>query len=212
MITNYFKVAWRNLKRNKGYAFINVLGLSLGIACCMTIFTLVSYHLSFDQFHKNKERIYRVVTEWHDEEVDHSQAVPTPLGEAFRNDFAYTDQTARVVDYGNILVSIHEGKNIKKFQEEEGVTYAEPGYFEIFNFPLSKGNKADILSKPDEAVITEKVAGKYFGNANDFVWNTIRLNHKTEFIVTGILKDIHANTDRKQEIHLPFPNLIDQHN
>ena len=77
MLKNFFTIAWRNLWKNKDYASINILGLSLGIGCSILIFTLVSYHLSFDDFHPDKDRIYRVVTEFHDEINDYSQGVPT---------------------------------------------------------------------------------------------------------------------------------------
>jgi hypothetical protein len=72
MVSNYFRIAWRNLKKNKAYAFINVLGLSMGLACSIIVFILITYHLSFDNFHNNSNRIYRIVTEWHDEEAGHS--------------------------------------------------------------------------------------------------------------------------------------------
>src|SRR5580658_3748123 len=105
MFKTYFKVGWRNLVRHKGYAAINIIGLSLGIAGTILIFTLISYHLSFDTFHHDKERIYRVVTEFHDEKIVYSAAVPQPLGKAFRNDYDFAEKTARVVSYHNILIS-----------------------------------------------------------------------------------------------------------
>jgi len=209
MIKNYIKIAWRNLSRNKSYAFINIFGLSLGIACSIVIFTLVSYHLSFDTFHKNKDRIYRIVTEWHEEEVGHSRAIPTPVGKAFRTEYTFAEKTARAVDYGDALVAVPGGTETKKFKEESGILYAEPEFFDIFDFPLVKGNKQNFLSDPNSAAITEKLAKKYFGN-EDAMGKTIRINNKTNFLIKGILKDLPSNTDRRQEIFLSYSNLRDQ--
>ena len=206
MIKNYFKIAWRNIKRNKSYAFINVIGLSLGVACGIIIFTLVTYHLSFDNFHKNKDRIYRLVTEWHDENVGHSEAVPQPLGKAFRTDFSFAEKTARAVDYENTLISLPADKDNKKFKEQKGVVFAEPEFFDIMNFPLLKGNPQTVLVQPNEAIVTEKIAHKYFGN-EDAMGKTLRFNNKINFTITGILKDIPSNTDRQQEIYLSYTNL-----
>ncbi|MEO6722237.1 MAG: ABC transporter permease [Ferruginibacter sp.] len=207
MFKNYFKIAWRNLKRNKAYALLNIVGLSLGIACSILIFVLVSYHLSFDTFHKNKDRVYRITTEWHAETVSHSAAVPQPLGKAFRNDFSFAEKTARVVDYDDKLISIPGPEN-KKFMEEKGVVFAEPAIFDILDFPLVKGNRKTVLVQPNEALITEKIAHKYFGK-EDPMGKTIRFNNLINFTITGILKDIPPNTDRRQEIYVSYANLRD---
>lgn len=209
MIKNYFKLAWRNLNRNKAYAAINVIGLSLGIACGILIFTIVRFHLSFDTYHKNKDRVYRLVTVFHNETIEYNSAVPQPLGKAFRNDYAFAEKTARVVDYENTLISLPNEKEIKKFEEEQGVVFAEPDFFAILDFPLIKGNKETALHQPNQSLITQKIAKKYFGSEDNAIGKTIRLNNKIDFIVTGILKDIPANTDRRQEIYLSYVNLKD---
>src|ERR1700712_650565 len=136
MIKNYIKIAWRNLRRHKAYAAINIIGLSLSIACGILIFTLVNYHLSFDNFHNNKERIFRVVTEIHNDEVGYTPGTPPPFAKAFRNDYSFAEKVARVVTFGDMLVSLPGEKDNKKFQEENGVAVAEPEFFDIFNFPL----------------------------------------------------------------------------
>src|SRR5258705_13648278 len=106
MIKNYFKIAFRNLQRHKAYTFINVIGLSLGIACGILIFTVVSYHLGFDDFHANKERIYRVTTDFNYDVTEHTPGVPQPFGEVFRNDYSFTEKVARVLSLRNVLISL----------------------------------------------------------------------------------------------------------
>ena len=211
MLKNFVTIAWRNLWKNKAYAGINILGLSLGIGCSILIFALVSYHLSFDNFHPGKDRIYRVVTEFHDEVADYSQGVPSPLGKAFRKDFDYAEKTARVINYGGALISFQSVTGMeKKFEEKHGISYVEPEYFDIFNFPLVRGDKATVLHSPDQALITERLAKKYFGDINGAMGKTIRVNNKTDFAIAGILKDIPVNTDRKEEIYLSYDNLKDR--
>jgi ABC-type antimicrobial peptide transport system permease subunit len=209
MIRNYLKIGWRNLTKNKSYAFINIFGLSLGIACSIVIFTIVKYHLGFDNFHENKDRIYRIVTEWHDDEPGFSEAVPSPVGRAFRSEFTFAEKTARVISYNDALVAMNAGSDRKKFKEESGIAYAEPEFFEIMHFPLVKGNQQNFLSSPNSAAITEKLAKKYFGT-EDPMGKPIRINNKTDFIVKGILKDLPNNTDHREEIYLSYQNLIDQ--
>jgi len=206
MIKNYIKIAWRNLKRNKAYAFISVVGLALGVTCGILIFTLITYHLSFDNFHKNSDRVYRLYTEWHDDGIGRSQGVPQPLGKTFRNDFALAEQTARVISFHDNLITITQGNQVKKFNEEDGVAFTEAGYFDILNFPLLKGDKKTVLVKPGEAIVTEKTARKYFGDA-DPIGKVIRLDNKVNFTITGVLKDLPANTDRKQQVYVSYGNM-----
>src|SRR5262245_59087137 len=117
MIRNYFRIAWRNLRRYKTYSIINIMGLSTGIAAAILIFTLVRYHLSFDNFHPDKDRIYRIVTETHDGMVNYDQAVPAPLGAAFRNDYTFAEYTARVVTFHEDLVTLPKEREVRKFNE-----------------------------------------------------------------------------------------------
>ncbi|HTR29770.1 MAG TPA: ABC transporter permease [Puia sp.] len=209
MFRNYIKVAWRNLWRNKSYTFINILGLSSGIACAILIFTLVSYQFSFDMFHPAADRVFRVVTEYHTDGTEYQPGVPQPLGKAFRNDFSFMEKSARVFTFNNALISLPGEKEVKKFQEDNGVAYAEPEFFEIFRFPLVSGDHNAALTQPNTALITQKIATKYFG-VEDPVGRIIRYNNQTNFRVTGVLRDIPGNTDRINEIYLSYANLKDR--
>ncbi|HVU95015.1 MAG TPA: ABC transporter permease [Puia sp.] len=210
MIKNYLKIAWRTLLRQKTYTAINIIGLTLGISAALLIFTLVSYQLSFDDFHPGRQRIYRIGTDLNSETLAHLACAPQPLGKAFRNDYNYAEKTARIVYYRNTLVSLPNEKEIKKFEEDEGVAFTEPAFFDIFNFPLAQGDRKTALQNPHSALITTSIAKKYFGSdAPNAIGKTIRVNNDIDFTITGILQPLPPNTDRKQEIYLSYDNLKD---
>ncbi|MEH6304588.1 ABC transporter permease [Olivibacter sp. CPCC 100613] len=209
MFKNYIKIAWRNIRRNKSFTIINVFGLTLGITCALLIFALVHYHFSFDNFHRGEERIYRLVTEWQDDVVDHSAGVPGPLGKSFRDDFSLDQYTARSINFRDMLVTLPGTPDRKKFNEENLIAYTEASYFSIFNFPISKGESAEVLADPNTAIITEKIAKKYFGDSNP-LGQIIKINNNTDFTVKAILKDLPNNTDLQSEVFLSFVNLKDR--
>jgi ABC-type antimicrobial peptide transport system permease subunit len=206
MLKNYLKIALRNLQRRKAYTLINVLGLALGFACAILIFSFVKYHLSFDTFHSKKNRVYRIVTEDHMEQVFYYPGTPPPVGKAFRNDYTFAERVSRISVIGYQLISLPFSGGNKKFQEQAGVAFAEPGFFDILDFPLIKGDPKKLLAEPNTALVTERIAKKYFGTA-DAMGRIIRVNNKLDFRITGILADLPENTDRRQEIYLPFSNL-----
>ncbi len=206
MIKNYFKIAWRNLRKNKSYAFINIMGLALSITCGILIFVLVSYHLSFDNFHSNTNRIYRIVTEQHRDVVSYTDGVPSPLGKALRTDYTFTEKLARIATFDELLITVNAATGVKKFKEEEGAAFTEPDYFSIFNFPLAEGNINTALNEPNTAVITERIAKKYFGSENP-VNKIFRIDNKIDCRVTGVLKDLPENTDQKAEIYVSYATL-----
>ena len=206
MVRNYFIIAWRNISKHRSFALINVFGLSLGISCALLIFALVNYHLSFDTFHINKDRIYRITTEWHDDLISRSPGAPRPLAKAFENDFDLAEKVARFVSYDNTLVSLPGSPDNKKFQEEDGIAYVEPAFLSIFDYPLLQGNPKTVLQQANEALITERIAKKYFGNENP-IGKVLKINNEADYVVKGILRNLPANTDIKQEIFLSFHSL-----
>ncbi|MGV3560402.1 ABC transporter permease [Larkinella arboricola] len=206
MIRNYFQIALRNLERKKSYTFINVSGLALGMACGILIFMLISYHLSFDNFHANADRIYRFVTEQHRETVSYRPNVPNPFGKVFRNDYTFGEKVARIASSNDVLISLKTGGEIRKFKEDAGVAFAETDFFDIFNYPLLRGDFKTVLREPNTAILTERMARKYFGDQNP-INQTFHLDNKVQFRITGILKDLPVHTDRKTEIFLSYNTL-----
>src|ERR1700712_3019337 len=195
MIKNYIKIAWRNLVINKSYSAINIVGLSMGVACSILIFTLVNFHLSFDNFHKEKDRIYRVVTDIHEKDTWHMPSVPAPFAKALRNDYTFTEKVARAVTFWGMQITVSQQTGDKKFIEENGIECAEPEFFDVFNFPLVKGNIKTALNEPNTAIITQNIARKYFGS-EEVIGKVLRVDNRADFKITGLLKNIPLNTDR----------------
>ncbi len=199
MFKNYFKTAIRNFKRNKSYALINTLGLAVGIAACFLIFLVVQFENSFDNFHPDKNNVYRVGTEFHDQDgVSYSAGVAFPVADGLRAEFPQIKQAASILQQGG-QITIENGKNQQKKLKEDNFYYAEPTFFSIFNFPFLAGNPKTALKDPNGAVLTEATAEKYFelgpGNYQDAIGKTIRFENKYSYTVTGILKNIPPNTD-----------------
>ncbi|GHB83718.1 ABC transporter permease [Persicitalea jodogahamensis] len=206
MLSNYLKTSLRNLRRNKTYATINILGLALGMACGLLIFMLVKYHLSFDDFHADSDRIYRIVTEQHRDVISYTPGVPSPLGKAFRADYDFAEKVARIASEEDMTITVKDGDKIELFKEEGGVAIVESEYFDIFNFPLVLGNMKTALVEPNTAIITERLAKKYFGDQNP-INKTFQFGDKIDAKITGILKDFPKNTDQKTEIFVSYPTL-----
>lgn len=198
MIRNYIKTAWRNLLRNKSYAAINIIGLAIGIASCMLIFLIIQFETSFDKFHSKKDHIYRVLTVFNNPDGVHpSSGTPLPIAEGLRIDFPQLKEVAAILRNDGSHYSIgnsSKGEAIKKFKENDAY-YAEPQFFNIFDFGWLAGDKKTALSEPNTVVLTQDEAEKFFGNWHDAIGKIIRYENKTDLKVTGILKNTPANTD-----------------
>ncbi|WP_084454428.1 ABC transporter permease [Algoriphagus terrigena] len=208
MYKSYFKIGWRTLLRNKEYAGINIAGLALSITCCIVIFVLVKHHLSFDDFHQNKDRIYRVVTEQHRETVSFTNNVPSPLGAVLRDNHTYGEKVARMFHESNAVISFERNGEKQLIKEPDGFAFAEPAFFEIFNFPLSKGSIETSLTEPNTAILTERLAEKYFGDQNP-IGQVITYDNFLPFRITGVLEDLPSNTDIKPEIFVSYVTMKD---
>jgi len=189
------KIALRNLWKYKGYTAINVFGLSIGLASCILIFIFVSYQTSFDAAYANGDRIYRVVSSWKyaDANEFQSSGVPLPLAPAMRNDFSQFEKVAAIQESGGIVkVKAQKGKS--EVKDSESVFYAEPSFFEIFDYSWLAGNANQALNTPNTVVLSEKMAKKYFGDWQKALGNSINFNTDKEFKVTGVIKDNPQNS------------------
>lgn len=206
MLKNYLKTAWQNLRGNKTYVAINTIGLAVGIAACLLIFLLIQYETSFDNFHRNKERIYRVVAATKTPEgINYSKASAYPVAEALRIDYPQLEQVARV--YGREaqrITVLNDKAEAPQEKFKENVFFAEPEFFDIFNFPFLAGNAKTALSEPNTVVLTQETANKYFGDWHNAIGKFIKYNNEVVCKVTGILRNTPANTDFPLQVVLSF--------
>ena len=195
MFKNYLKTAFRNLKRNKSYAIINVLGLTVGIAASLLIFLVIQYETSFDNFHKKKDKIYRIATEFHTQDgVGYSDGVSFPVAAAMRIDFPQIKEVAAIFRNGD-QVTIEQGDRQLKKLREDNFYYAEPEFFKMFDFEWLAGSPQNSLKDPHSAALTQATAEKFFGDWRSAIGKTFKYGNKTLYKVTGILKNIPSNTD-----------------
>ena len=197
MLKNYLLLAFNNFRKQKMFSLINILGLTVGITCCLMIFLFILNETSYDNFHKNGKDIYRVVRVG--EAKGEKREIPwlsPPYGPALKNDFpdAVVSQV-RVMPDNDLIVYKNTSFN------EKNIYASDSNFFTFFNFPLLKGNAATVLKEPGSVVLTETAAKKYFGN-DDPMGKVMSMNQKTQLKVTGIAKDVPANS------HLTFDMVI----
>lgn len=201
MLSNHIKVAFRKLNRHKSYTIINTVSLTMGIACAVLIFSLVKYHLSFEDFHTGKDRIFRIYSELHGKKIAYNTGVPNPMGQAFRSEYAVAETVGRIAYLPKRVVSLPSSNRF-----EQDIAFADPEFFAIFNFPLIEGSASHALQGQNAALITEQLARKYFGDS-DAMGQTIRIDDSLRVQVTGVLADLPDNTDFRSQIFVPFGNL-----
>ena len=194
MLQNYLKIAFRNLVRNKVYSFINILGLSLGMAVAMLIFLFVSHEVSFDKFHVNGDRIYMImekVTVGESSGTINTQS--SKLASILKENNADVEDFTRIHKYYNKKIVIKNPKEQTLRFSENNIMFVEPSFFLLFDFQLIEGNKTTALANPYSIVINEKIAKKYFGVKNP-IGKTLLYDSKHLFIITGICKNVPSNS------------------
>jgi putative ABC transport system permease protein len=184
MWTNYLKIAWRGLLRNKSFSVINIAGLAVGLAVCLLITLFVVDELSYDTYNVKHERIYRVNTDIHLNGSDFTDRVtPAPMAAALKNDYPQVEEVVRIRNGGNILV-----KKDNETLVESNAFMADASLFDVFTLPMVVGNPKTALSKPNSVVISESVALKYF-NSTDVIGKSLLVDNTTLLEITAVIKE-----------------------
>ncbi|RRB11461.1 ABC transporter permease [Larkinella knui] len=191
MIRNYLKIAIRNLRKHRGFTFINIFGLALGLACCLLIMLYVVDELSYDRFHEKADRIYRINTDIKFGGNDmHMATSPDPMGPTLLKDYPQVENFVRLHGRGTFLVKqTGQTNNLR----ENDILYADSTLFDVFTLPLVSGNPKRALVEPNTVVISESAAKRHFGNQNP-IGKTLLFDNKFTYRVTGVMRDIPANS------------------
>ncbi|MFU8860386.1 MAG: ABC transporter permease [Cyclonatronaceae bacterium] len=199
MLNNYLKIAIRNLLRNAGYSAINILGLTIGVACTVLILIYVFDELSYDRYHPESELIYRIVQESKVEGVgEPSAANPFPLRDALLND--YPDLVESAVRFFNLRANkLTLSYNNEAHFNERRFFFTDPDVFSVFGFRLEEGDERTALANPNSLVMTRETARKYFGDA-DPIGQILRFEGRLEMEVTGILREFPENSHFQADI------------
>lgn len=203
MLKNYIKIALRNLLRNKLYSILNIIGLAIGIACCILILLYVQDELSFDRFHEKADRIYRVSTYFAlKDRIMNFATTAHVQGSMFKEGYPEVEDYVRFNDYGSRRVIRYKDKT---FTEEKFI-WVDNSIFDVFSFKLIKGNPKDALVKPNTVVITEEMAEKYFGN-EDPIGKNLRVHSDTLYMVTGVIENVPKTSHIRPDFFASFITL-----
>lgn len=193
MLNNYFKIAWRNIIGNPLFSAINIVGLAIGLACCIIITLFVRYELSFDKDWENADRIYRVTRDFFGNNLELAAVAP-PIAPLMKQDFPEVEDITRILSIGGTTLA----RGDIRIRENEMVI-ADPNIFEFFNLEFVSGDTESALARPTDIVMTERGAERYFGN-EDPIGQTLNLMDQADVTVTAIIKDLPDNTHMAFEI------------
>ena len=207
MIRNYFKIAFRNIVRNKVFALINILGLAVGMACFILITLWIKDELSFDRFHDNKDNLYLLTIIHPGDTVDPN--VPYALAPRLADEFPEVIQFTRIYEYGLLSTCtfkyLPENGNSVMFYEDN-VNFVDSSFFSMFSFPFVFGNPETAFQNPDSLVITDEIATKYFGHDNP-LGKVLNLNNRQDLVVSGVIH-IPSNSHIQLDFMAPLPDKL----
>jgi putative ABC transport system permease protein len=189
MLKYYLLFSFRSIKRNLSFSLINIAGLSIGLTLVILLITWLEFEFSFDKFHKNANRIFRVVVEFKKEKSsDNFANTPAPLGDLLKKDIPEVLEYVRFGYLGRVLV------NYENEQFWEKIELADPSIFKIFSFKLIKGDPVSALNNPGSIILSETKAKKYFAGRNPLGKTLLIGDNRTPYVVTGIMSDVPANS------------------
>ncbi|GMQ24324.1 ABC transporter permease [Algoriphagus sp. oki45] len=201
MLKNYLKIAWRNIQRNKGYTFITVVGLGIGMAASILILIWVQFELSVDRYHEHSDRIYAVWRNNHaNGEVNSWDYTPAPYVPALKEQYPEVEEATRITEWDPMLISFEANSFYEK------LTFTEPGFFKMFRFEVLEGDPIAAMEQPESIVLTESLAQKLFGTTS-VLGKTVTIEKQLDFEVRAVVADFPGNSTLQFTGFLPFGKL-----
>lgn len=205
MFRNYVLTSWRNLLRNKIYAFINIAGLAIGLAVCMLIVLYVGHEYSYDKFHANADRIFYVKSKMKiGNDSLYLTQLPYTTSPLLQREDPSVEGFLRVRQEQEAIIQNNSNPSVKF--AESNFFFADANFFSFFSFKLKQGNKEQVLNKPFSVVVSQQAAKKYFGN-EDPIGKTIRVNNENDFQITGISEKAPSNSSIQYEFIASLSSL-----
>ena len=206
MFKNFLRTTLRNIRRNKGYTSLNIFGLAIGIACAGFIFLWVEDEVNFDSNNVNKERIFLVKTnDQVDDGVFTHSSTTGPMAPAMQSTLPGIENTCRTTEDGTSFLFTIGNKAVNASGK-----YVEPSFFNIFTLPFVQGNAGSAFSQLHSIVLTQQTARKFFGDEQDVIGKTVRMDNKQDYVVSGVLKDLPENSTLQFEWLAPFKVWYDE--
>ncbi|HET6254374.1 MAG TPA: ABC transporter permease [Puia sp.] len=193
MLKNYLRVAFRNLWRHKGFSLLNIVGLTVGMTAFFLVFLYVAFELSYDSFHSKADRIYRIVSDVQTPTgIDHPNGPPLPATVGMAQQLPEVEATTRI-SLGDNWMVIRDNEAF----ETDNVSVGDSNFFQVFDFPLVKGDPKTVLARPASIVLSESTAKKFFGKVDPIGKVLTLTRDKFPGTVTGVMKDIPENSHLK---------------
>ena len=203
MLLNYIKIAFRNILRNKLYSVINIIGLSIGMACAILLFLFIRDELSYDKYNSKHERIFMVQSIFKSGSIEKFGIYSSlALGPALKDEYPVIEESTRTFSPEYLYFIDQKGE----VREEDNVCYADPGIFRIFDYKFIYGTPDGALDSPDTIVLSRSFAKKYFGDKNP-VGKILKSNNGSSYTVKGVYEDLPSNSFRRFRALITMNNL-----
>ncbi len=193
MLKNYLKIAFRNITGNPLFSAINIIGLSIGLACCIIITLFVQYETSYDKHWQDADRIHRVTRDFFSNNLRLATVAP-PIAPLLKQDYPEVEDITRIMSIGTTAFTVGE-----KTVNDEAAVIADPNIFEFFNLEFVAGDPATALAAPTNVVVSERAAQRLFGST-DVMGRTVNIANQADFTVAGVFRDLPENTHMAFEI------------